>query len=75
VSASISRCEEIDVALVETDEVAREPRRAPEQHEQEPGGERVEGARVPCLDAEARAQAVDDGERGGSGGLVDEDEA
>ena len=37
------------VPLVEADEVLREPRRRAEQHEQQPGRERVERARVARL--------------------------
>src|SRR6185437_16947823 len=62
------------VALVETDEVPGEPRRGPEQDEQEPARERIERARVPRLDAEARAQLADDGERRRADRLVDQDE-
>ena len=63
------------VALVQADEVAREPGAAPEEDEQEPGRERVEGARVPCLRPVASAQVGDDRERGRPCRLVDQNEA
>ena len=62
------------VALVEPDEVLRQPRRRPEQDEQEPGRERVERPGVAGARAGAVAQPLDDRERRRPRRLVDEDE-
>ena len=62
------------VALVQADEVAREPGPAAEQDEQEAGRERVERPGVPGLHPVASAQVGHDGERRRPGRLVDQDE-
>ena len=63
-----------DVALVEPDEVLREPRRRAEQDEQEAGRERVERSGMARPRAGAVAEPLDDGERRRPRRLVDEHE-
>ena len=62
------------VALVEPDEVAREPRGAADEADEQPGRERVERPGVPGLQVEAVANAPHDLERGRPGLLVHEHE-
>jgi hypothetical protein len=62
------------VALVQPDEVAREPRPLPQQDEQEPRRERVERARVPGLRPEPALRVGDDRKRGRPGRFVDQHE-
>jgi hypothetical protein len=62
------------VALVEADEVPREPRPAAEEHEQEPRRERVERPGVTRLRPVALAQPLHDRERRRPGGLVHQHE-
>src|SRR5262245_12294094 len=63
------------VALLEPHEPLRLLREAPEQHEQEPGRERVERPGVTSPRAGPLAELTHDRERRRAGGLVVEDEA
>ena len=63
------------VALVEAGEEAREPRRPAREHQQQPGGERVERPGVADAPAQHRPQRRDGAERARAGGLVEQQHA